>query len=60
MTRTELDDILKMLYPNDLANRDIIPLIKMFSSIQNKILIDYKSFLNWVKKGVKKINEEHP
>ena len=60
MTRTELDDILKMLYPNDLANRDIIPLIKMFSSIQNKILIDYKSFLNWVKKGVKKISEEHP
>ena len=33
VTRTELDDILKMLYPNDLANRDLIPIIKIFSSI---------------------------
>jgi len=60
VTRPELDDIMKMLYPNDLANRDLIPIIKMFSSIQNKILIDYKSFINWVKKGVKRIAEEQP
>jgi len=55
VTRTELDDILKMLYPNELANRDLIPIIKTFSSIQNKILIDYKSFMNWVKQGLKKL-----
>ena len=58
MTRPELDDIMKMLYPNDLANRDLIPMIKMFSSIQNKILIDYKSFINWIKKGIKRISED--
>lgn len=55
VTRTELDDILKMLYPNELANRDLIPIIKTFSSIQNKILIDYKSFMNWIKQGLKKL-----
>ena len=58
VTRPELDDIMKMLYPNELANKDIIPIIKKFSSIQNKILIDYKSFMNWVKKGLKKIDAE--
>ena len=49
---------MKMLYPNDLSKRDLIPIIKMFSSIQNKILIDYKSFMNWIKKGIKRLNEE--
>lgn len=49
VTRTELDDILKMLYPTELDNRDLIPIIKKFSSIQNKILIDYKRFITWIR-----------
>ena len=52
VTRTELDDILKLQYP-ELQDKDLIPVIKKFCSIQNKILIDYKSFRDWVKLGLK-------
>lgn len=41
VTCTELDDILKMFYSN-LEHRDLLPIIKKFSSVQNRILIDYK------------------
>jgi len=54
VTRTELDDILKLLYYKEFANRDLLPIIKKFSSIQNKILIDYKAFRDWIKQGLKK------
>ena len=33
VTRTELDDILKIVYPDDLADRDLTPLIKPFCSV---------------------------
>lgn len=33
VTRTELDDILKIIYPDDLANRDLTALIKPFCSV---------------------------
>ena len=48
VTRTELDDILKMYYPAELDEKDLFPIIKKFGSIQNKILIDYKSFKTWI------------
>jgi len=48
VTRTELDDILKMYYPPELDEKDMNPIIKRFGSIQNKILIDYKAFKKWV------------
>ena len=44
ITQTELDDILKMHYPEELEDKDLMPIIKRFASIQNKILIDYKRF----------------
>jgi hypothetical protein len=49
VTKTEIEDILKMKYPDHFEIRDLIPIIKRFSSIQNKILIDYKGFRDWVK-----------
>lgn len=48
ITSSELDDILKEVYP-DLKNKDLKRLIKPFCSVSNKILVDYgrfKSFVN--------------
>jgi len=33
VTATELDDIMKLYYPEELEPRDLLPLIKKFSSI---------------------------
>lgn len=52
VTRTELDDILKMYYPPELDEKDLNPIIKRFGSIQNKILIDYKAFKSWVSEQI--------
>jgi len=41
VTLTELDDILKMLFP-ELANRNLKSILMPFSSSANKVLIDYK------------------
>lgn len=49
VTKTEIEDILKLKYPEFFETRDLIPIIKKFSSIQNKILIDYKGFRDWVR-----------
>lgn len=43
VTTTELEDIIKLHYPN-LQNKKIKRILKQFASIQNKILIDYKIF----------------
>jgi Ca2+-binding EF-hand superfamily protein len=44
VTSTELDDIFKIIYKEDLNNKDISHIIRKYSSIQNRILIDYKKF----------------
>ena len=44
MTSTELDDILKLTFPDDLPMKRLKPIFKEFASIQNRILIDYKKF----------------
>jgi Ca2+-binding EF-hand superfamily protein len=33
VTYTELDDILKLYYPDQLEQKDLLPLIKKFSSV---------------------------
>lgn len=43
VTTSELDDILKEVYP-ELKTRDLMPLIKQYTSTQNPILVDYKRF----------------
>lgn len=58
VTKTEIEDILKLKYPEHFEMRDLIPIIKRFSSIQNKILIDYKGFRDWVKLEMKNDNKE--
>ena len=44
MTILELDDILRLLYEEELEGRDMQPLYEPFIHIQNKILINYKNF----------------
>ena len=55
VTVTELDDILKLNYPDELKDKELAPVIKKFSSVQNKILIDYKGFRDWIKIEVAKV-----
>ena len=57
VTVTELDDILKLFYPDQLESRNITPIIKRFSSIQNRILVAYKDFREWVAMEVAKLEK---
>lgn len=44
VTSTELDDILRISYKKELEGKNVKAMFKPYSSIQNKILIDYKKF----------------
>jgi Ca2+-binding EF-hand superfamily protein len=44
VTTTELDDILKMYYKEDLGDKDLRQIMKKYASIQNRVLVDYKLF----------------
>lgn len=56
VTKTELDDIIKVLFPEELRDRDISASIKPYQSIQNKILVDYKRFIDDIVKKTKFID----
>ena len=49
-----MDDILKLYYP-EFEDKNLLPLIKKFSSIQNRILIDYKGWRDWILSETKKL-----
>lgn len=49
ITRNELDDIMKMYFEGFL-HKNFDKLLNQFSSIQNRILIDYMRFIEWVKR----------
>lgn len=55
VTKNEMDDILKLHYPDKFKDKDLMPIINLFSSIQNKILIDHQKFRDWILKGLAKI-----
>jgi hypothetical protein len=48
VTVTELDDILRILYPEELEGRDLSTIYEPFCQPSNKILIDYKAFREWL------------
>ncbi len=54
VTSTELDDIIKLYYRKELMDRNLVPFINKFASLQNRILIHYKSFQNHMKSNVMK------
>ena len=58
VTRTELDDILKLYYKDQFADKNLIPIINKFSSISNKILIDYRAFKDWIRQFMMKLDED--
>lgn len=58
VTSTELDDIIKLYYRAELMDKDLLPFIGKFASLQNRILIHYKSFQSHVKKNVMKVEQE--
>lgn len=42
VTVTELDDILKIVYPSEFKDKDLSSFLKTYRSIQNKVLVDYQ------------------
>lgn len=58
VTSTELDDILKLNYKEELSTKNLKQMFKPYASIQNKILIDYKRFRDYILGKLKEFNEE--
>jgi Ca2+-binding EF-hand superfamily protein len=58
ITTTELDDILKLNYKSELANRDLRLIMRKYASIQNRVLVDYKKFRDSIIDQVKKLEEK--
>ena len=56
ITKTELTDILKECYPDQLKNRDLSEIVKPYQSENNKILCDYKSFLDTIVRKMTMLN----
>jgi hypothetical protein len=44
VTSTEADDILKILYPMELGNKNLKHILKPFCSSANRVLLDYRAF----------------
>lgn len=57
VTVTELDDILKICYKKELADKNLKTIYAPFASIQNKILIDYKKFRDYCLASINKHKE---
>lgn len=49
ITSSELDDIIRMHYSEDLTGKTIVPLLKPFSQPQNALLVNYRQFNVWLK-----------
>jgi Ca2+-binding EF-hand superfamily protein len=58
VTITELDDILKINYKKELTDKNLKEIFKPFASIQNRILIDYKKFRDFLLNKIKAHNQE--
>lgn len=49
---------MKIVYKEELKERDLKPMLKKYASIQNRILIDYKQFRDSLLKHIKKFNSD--
>lgn len=56
ITNTELEDILRVCYKTQLQDKDIHHIIHPFESIQNRVLIDYKTFMKIVFEKLKELD----
>jgi hypothetical protein len=57
VTTTELDDILKLNYKKELANKDLRLIMRKYASIQNRVLVDYKQFRDSLLQQLTEIKE---
>lgn len=48
VTTSEMDDILKEVYPDQFRGRDYKQVLKAFTAIQNPILLDYNKLKDFV------------
>jgi hypothetical protein len=58
VTTTELDDILKMNYKEELGNKDLRLIMRKYASIQNRVLVDYKRFRDSIIEQVKALDAQ--
>ena len=57
VTTTELDDILKLNYKDELGNKDTRLIMRKYASIQNRVLVDYKKFRDSIVQQLKMLQE---
>ena len=66
VTSTELDDILKILYPGPfdplarsggLQNVALKSIIRPYASSANRVLVDYKKFRDFISNGLKNMTK---
>ena len=60
VTSTEMDDILKVLYPKQLANVNLKHILRPHCSSANKVLLDYKNFKAYIKNGITDGDPQEP
>ena len=49
VTITEVDDVLKLMYPNEFESKNLEPLFMKFTSLNSKSMISYKKFEQWIR-----------
>ena len=57
ITNQELEDILKLHYPEKLKQYDLKPLFKSFASLSNRLLISYSQFKEELLRKLKKLDQ---
>ena len=58
VTKTELDDIIKLLAPS-VKNRDLNLIYRPFCAVQNRILVEYKKFFEWLLTSLKQLDDDY-
>jgi hypothetical protein len=58
VTQTELDDIVKIVNP-DLKMRDLKKIISPFCAVQNRILVMYRKFFEYILASLKKLDFDY-
>ena len=52
ITWTEAEDMLKLIYPEQLKNKSLKIMLRPFCSPANKVLLDYKQLKQFIKNGI--------
>jgi hypothetical protein len=58
VTQTELDDIIKIVSP-ELNKRELKKIISPFCAVQNRILVMYRKFFEYILSSLKKLDFDY-